>query len=53
VELDLGLFTTSASFRSILHNFRNNPLWKKEHKIYSLNGQYKTGQILQGMNYFQ
>ncbi len=52
-ELDLGLFTTSASFRSILYDFRNNPLWKREHKIYSLNGQYKTGQILQGMNYFQ
>jgi len=52
-ELDLGLFKTSASFRSILYDFRNNPLWKREHKIYSLNGQYKTGQILQGMNYFQ
>ena len=53
VTLDLGPFDVTESFRDILYDFRQNPMWKREHKLYSLDGEYKTGQILKGMDYFR
>jgi hypothetical protein len=51
VKLDLGFWSTTKSFHKILFDFRDTPLWKAEHTIFSLDGEYGIADILKGMAY--